>query len=314
MSGFDAGWLALREPFDAAARDRTLAARFIETVSALAARPVAARARTAAPSWRPHACRIVDLAAGTGANLRVLAPQIPGDQDWLLVDHDPALIAAQADALGRWARAHGWTCTVAGGGLSIDTGAAQWRVRARRLDLQQSLDRLELDAFDGVTTTAFLDLVSSDWLDRLSDRIAGASLPLLATLTVDGRREWQPGADGDAAIGAAFECHQRGDKGFGASLGVAAVDALAARLGARGCTVETACADWNIGAGNGATDQDMLLRLIDDTAGAALDAQPGSAAVFEAWAALRRRQVAAGEASLCVGHRDLLALPRGAAA
>jgi hypothetical protein len=329
MSGFDAGWLALREPFDAAARDRTLATRFIAAVAAHASLPGASRVRSRAPSWRPDACRIVDLAAGTGANRRVLAPQLSGHQDWLLVDHDPGLIATQADALGRWARANGWHCAVAEGGLVIDAGGAQWRVRARRLDLQGSLDQLDLASFDGVTTTAFLDLVSAAWLDRLSDRIARAALPLLATLSVDGRRDWQPASDGDAAIALAFERHQQGDKGFGASLGGAAVDGLRATLEARGYLVATARADWRIGVGSGidvgvgdgtgegtgdgagdpTTRRDMLLRLIGETAAVALEVEPARAAAFEAWAMLRRSQVASGALSLLIGHQDLLALP-----
>src|SRR5262245_23237889 len=91
MSGFDASWLARREPFDIAARDAALARRFAVALG---------------EGDRPR--RIVDLAAGTGASFRALAPQIEGEQDWLLVDHDPLLIAAQRDAISRWAQQHGW--------------------------------------------------------------------------------------------------------------------------------------------------------------------------------------------------------------
>ena len=315
MSGFDADWLALREPFDAAARDGVLAQRFIDAVVARASMrttgsaPHAASPAGAGPTaWRPGAARMVDLAAGAGANLRVLAPQMPGDQDWLLVDHDPQLIAAQAGALGRWAGAQGWHCSVAAGGLLIDTGRAQWRVRARRLDLQASFDQLHLGSFDGVTTTAFLDLVSDAWLDRLADRIAAAALPLLATLTVDGRREWQPPADGDAAITAAFERHQRGDKGFGASVGPAAAGVLLAKLDARGYRTQSARSDWRIEAGQAG----MLLRMVDECAAVAdstLSAEGALADSVNQWAMLRRRQVAAGLLTLQVGHRDVVALP-----
>ncbi len=318
MSGFDAGWLALREPFDAAARDGRLARCFIEAVVARAGLRTAARGSTggtaagARPSsWRPGASRIVDLAAGTGANLRVLAPQVPGDQDWLLVDHDPELIAAQASALGRWANDRGWQCRVAEGGLLIDTGDAHWRVRARRLDLQASFDQLHLGSFDGVTTTAFLDLVSDAWLDRFADRIVTAAVPLLATLTVDGRRDWQPRAEGDAAIGAAFERHQQGDKGFGASLGPAAVDALLAKLDERGYRTEPARSDWRIEAGQAG----MLLRMVDECAAVASAVLSVEAAPVDQvdqanqWTLLRRQQVAEGTLTLQVGHRDMVALP-----
>ena len=313
MSGFDAGWLALREPFDAAARDGALAARFIEAVVVRAARHRPSNTSTRPSSWRPHACRLVDLAAGTGANLRVLAPLVPGDQDWLLVDHDPELIAAQARELGRWAASNGWNCSFAEGGLVIDTGRAQWRVRARRLDLQGSFEQLALGSFDGVTTTAFLDLVSEAWLGRLADAIARAAVPLLATLTVDGRREWTPAADGDAAIAAAFERHQQGDKGFGASLGVAAADSLQAMFDARGCPTGMATADWRVNRDSGAQGRAMLLRMVEESAAVAREVEPAAAAMFDEWTALRRSQAALDQLSLCVGHRDLLVLPGSAA-
>ena len=311
MSGFDANWLALREPFDAAARDGVLAARFIAAVVERAAQRNRMPAVSTRVSWRPQACRLVDLAAGAGSNLRVLAPLVPGDQDWLLVDHDPELIAAQARELGRWAASRGWRCSVAEGGLVIDTGQAQWRVRARRLDLQGAFDQVQLGSFDGVTTTAFLDLVSEAWLERLADRVVAAAVPLLATLTVDGRREWQPASDGDGAIAAAFEQHQQGDKGFGASLGAAAADSLRAMLDSRGCLTGIAQADWRVDRGGGTQAQAMLLRMVDESAAVAREVDPAAAEMFDHWAALRRSQASAGALSLQVGHQDLLALPGG---
>ncbi|MDA0675619.1 MAG: class I SAM-dependent methyltransferase [Proteobacteria bacterium] len=72
--GFDAAWLALREPADAAARDAALARRL----------------RAHGPADGPW--RIVDLGAGTGANRRWLAPRLGGRQRWTLVDNDPLLL------------------------------------------------------------------------------------------------------------------------------------------------------------------------------------------------------------------------------
>ena len=69
-----ADWLALREPFDAAARSDALT------------RAVAA----ALPRDRP--LKIVDLGAGRGSNARYLAGRLPMPQEWLLVDEDAALL------------------------------------------------------------------------------------------------------------------------------------------------------------------------------------------------------------------------------
>jgi hypothetical protein len=70
-----ADWLALREPFDAAARSDALT------------RAIAA----ALPRDRP--LKAVDLGAGRGSNARYLAGRLPQPQEWLLVDEDARLLA-----------------------------------------------------------------------------------------------------------------------------------------------------------------------------------------------------------------------------
>src|SRR5262245_50976271 len=69
------GWLALREPADAAARSSSLLSHLAEGL----------------PDDRP--LRIVDLGSGTGSNIRYLSPRLPHPQDWLAVDRDAALLA-----------------------------------------------------------------------------------------------------------------------------------------------------------------------------------------------------------------------------
>ena len=151
MSGFAADWLQRREPFDAAARNRDLARRFGAVLG----------------DGQSGPRRIIDLAAGSGANFRALAPLIGGDQDWLLVDHDPLLMAAQAVEIARWSKREGWRCLDIDGGVSVETGAARWRTRTHRLDLANDLEQIDFADCDGVTTAAFLDLVSAAWLERL---------------------------------------------------------------------------------------------------------------------------------------------------
>ena len=290
MNGFAAEWLQRREPFDAAARDQDLARRFGAALGDVKSGPR----------------RIVDLAAGSGANFRALAPLVGGDQDWLLVDHDPRLIAAQTAEIARWAQREGWYFQTSDDRVLVETGAARWRVRARRLDLAQFLEQIDLAACDGVTTTAFLDLVSAAWLDRLCGFLTRAGRPLLATLTVDGRRAWHPALPADARIQAAFQRHQSGDKGFGPALGSKAAPWLADRFAAQGYAVMTARSDWRISAEH----CDMLLQMVGESATVAREAEPAAAALFADWSALRKAQIEDGLLALDVGHLDLLAVPR----
>ncbi len=272
MSGFDAAWLALREPADAAARSVALEAALAR---ALAGRNVA--------------LGCVDLACGAGANLRRLAPRLPGPQRWRLVDADPALLA---EARRRCA------------GLRAADGAA-----VEVEFVEADLATMDLDACCAgaalVTASALLDLVSADWLDRLAAAVARARAVALFALDYDGRRRCEPADPDDACVHAAFDVHQRRDKGFGPALGPAATAHAARVLRERGYRVERACADWRLGAGEAA----LQAELLRGWARAAAEAAPETRGRIEAWLARRLAQLESGGLRLTVGHEDLLAAP-----
>ena len=72
MSGFSASWLALREPYDVAARNREV----LDTMAAAFA------------GVAPLA--VTDLGCGTGSTLRAISPLLPASQSWRLADNDEA--------------------------------------------------------------------------------------------------------------------------------------------------------------------------------------------------------------------------------
>ena len=80
MTGFKRDWLAMREPYDHAARDPRLVDRFEEWLSAF-----------------PDA-EIMDLGCGTGSNLRYLTARMKRSRHWRLVDHDGVLLGALKQA------------------------------------------------------------------------------------------------------------------------------------------------------------------------------------------------------------------------
>ena len=77
MSSFSAEWLAAREPHDAAARA-------VELVGLLRARELMTQTGSGTPDAVARA--IVDLGAGSGANLRWLLPRLGGVQAWQLIE------------------------------------------------------------------------------------------------------------------------------------------------------------------------------------------------------------------------------------
>jgi SAM-dependent methyltransferase len=280
VSAFEAGWLALREPYDHAARSAGLADRF-------------ARAIGKAPY-------VLDLGCGAGSNLRYLAPRIPGPQRWLCVDHNPALLDAARAAVSDWGVTRGRRRRGAGNGLILTRPEGEIAVEFALGDLAR--DGLpEQGGATGLTGSALLDLTSAAWLAALANRYR--SSPVLMALSFDGRLVFEPAAPEDRAIRERFVAHQRTDKGFGPALGPDAVLQLADLLEAQGCKVALEPSDWRLGAQDRALLEATVQGIIDAAREMAHD--PG----LERWATLRRQQLAAGGLRLTVGHLDLLALP-----
>lgn len=115
MSDFSDHWLALRAPADGRARATRLLA------------PLRA-------GWQ-GVRRIIDLGAGTGANLRYLAPRLGGTQHWRCVDHDRQLLACLPERTADWATRAGYRLTRRGQRLQIKGPDWRCRVVTRCLDL-----------------------------------------------------------------------------------------------------------------------------------------------------------------------------------
>ncbi|HZA67144.1 MAG TPA: hypothetical protein VE592_09340 [Geminicoccaceae bacterium] len=279
MSAFEIDWLALREPYDHAARSAALADRFAAAVGA-------------APS-------LIDLGCGTGSNLRYLAPRIRGPQRWQCVDHDPALLDAARAALQDWCARRGWPCRSCCGDLILARPGGDIRVEFGQLDLAR--DGLPARAGAGLTGSALLDLTSAAWLEELVAWCGDA--PLLITLSFDGRLAFEPAMPEDAEVRRRFIAHQRTDKGFGKALGPDAAPYLAERLRARARAVTLEPADWRLGPG----DVPLIRATLAGIVAAAREVRDDPD--LERWASLRRHQLAAGNLRLTIGHLDLLALP-----
>ncbi|MFT3816152.1 MAG: hypothetical protein QM750_00740 [Rubrivivax sp.] len=271
MSGFSAEWLALRESADTRARPISLAG----LAAALAVK---------------RGGRIIDLGSGSGSLPRYLAPLLPSPCDWLLVDDALTLLDEAARR-----------CRDLPGIATLTT---------LRTDLAADLSFIGERPTALVTASALLDLVSDAWLARLVAACVAADVPLMATLTYDGRIEIDPPLPDDVPIIALVNEHQRGDKGFGAALGPAASSCAAERFRAAGYRVTTARSDWQLGADDAA----MIGSLFEGWTAAAAEIAPAELARLAHWLAQRRELLAAGRLSVSVGHEDLLAVPRRAQA
>jgi hypothetical protein len=207
MSGFSAAWLALREPYDLAARNATV-------LDAVAAHVI-----------EQPSIGVVDLACGTGATLRAIGPHLPPQQSWRLVDNDLGLLA-KASVLGR---------------------PPHLTVITKPVDLVRDLELALQGPLDLIAASALLDLVSAEWLDRLIVEAAARRLPVYAALTYDGRTTPEPDCVLDIEVLAGFNADQRSDKGFGPALGPTAAARAIERFEQLGYTVVQGRSDWVFG-------------------------------------------------------------------
>jgi hypothetical protein len=261
MGDFSAAWLRLREPVDHAARSVALTREVLRALS----------------SDRPQ---ILDLACGTGSNLRYLGGQISRlDPDWLLVDHDPSL-------------------------LGLVPPAPNVRV------IEHDLTSLDDHLFEGrslVTASALLDLVSEPWLRALASRCRAHRSAALFALTYDGRMAFEPAEPEDALIRDLVNLHQGSDKGFGPALGPAAASAAADLFQSMGYVVRTAASDWSLSRLS--APDELQEQLIEGWAEAANVIARDQRAAIDGWRVRRLDHVANGRSLVTVGHQDLAAVP-----
>jgi len=265
------GWLDLREPADAAARSGELADRL----------------RRHLPKVGPWV--IHDLACGTGAMGRWLAPLLPGPQLWVLHDRDADLLeVAAADLPGPAAD---------GSPVAVETSLS---------DVTR-LEAAELFGASLVTASALLDLLTEDELVGLVELLAAVGPPALLTLSVTGRVRLAPRDPLDARVVAAFNAHQRRTTWSGRLLGPDAVARAVDEFRRRGAEVVVRPSLWRLGPG----EAELAAEWFSGWLGAACEQDAALAAEAGAYERTRLAQASAGQLAVTVDHADLLVLPGG---
>lgn len=262
-------WLAEREPADAAAR----AGALVDEV------------RHALPADRPLV--IYDLGCGTGATLRWLAPQLPGPQHWIGYDLDADLLASVNAAPG----------PVAADGSPVTT-------ETRCRDVTR-LDSCDLTNATLITSSALLDLLTAEELDRLVCLCASARCPVLITLTVTGAVQLWPRHPLDDPVAAAFNGHQRRTIEGRRLLGPDAADAAARRFTELDRDVMGCASPWRLGPAT----RELTSAWFTGWLAAACEQDPHLVTETRNYARVRLADASAGRLRVLVHHRDLLVRP-----
>lgn len=298
MGDFSAEWLTLREPADRKARSS------VEWLAPLIARLEAAQAARAQP------LDMLDLGAGTGANVRLLAPLVPGAQRWCLVDRDVDLLRQVPKYIAAWALDRGAIVSGEASSLTARGPGLDCNFRTRAADLSRLADDAVFGPlFQGrtlVTASALLDLVSERWLETLVNRCAAVGAAVLFALTYDGRMTCIPEDPDDEWIRSLVNRHQQTNKGFGRALGPNAVPSALRLFVAADYVVTSVATDWVL------TPADAALQraLLEGWAAAAGELVRGDDSRVREWLSHRLAHLEASRSSLVVGHQDLAGWPR----
>ena len=262
-------WLELREAADSSARAPELVGRLCRRIAAEA-------------GWSIH-----DLACGSGAMGRWLAPLLPGPQHWVLHDRDADLLAIAATNVP---------------GPAADGNDVMVETRV------SDVTRLTPDDLAGttlVTASALLDLLTWDELTRLIHACSGAGCPVLFALSVTGRVQLLPPDPLDARISAAFNAHQRRRTARGRLLGPDAVEAAVEGFRRLGAEVVVRPSPWCLGP----AESDLAVEWVTGWIDAACEQEAELAPDAELYRRRRLREAAAGSLAVTVAHADLLVLP-----
>jgi len=201
-------WLGLREQADFAARSEPLTRALADGMPA------------------GEAVRVLDLATGTGSNIRYLMNRLPGRQRWLAVDRSPALLAELHDRMS-----------------SLDC-----EIETRQMDLGTLDDPGIFAGRHLVTASALLDLVSAEWLRALAEHCRAAGAAALFTITYNGRSSCAPAEPEDDMVRDLMNRHQKTDKGLGGpALGPDAVSCAEQQFAEAGYRVRREPSDWTLG-------------------------------------------------------------------
>lgn len=281
-------WLQLREAADWEARSSRLVQQVVNTMAL------------------DGSIQVLDLATGTGSNVRYLAVRLPGRQRWLVVDRSPDLLALVTDRTAAWAAARGYRCDSLATGLRVRHDSLNCEIETRQRDLCNLDDATMFAGRHLITASALLDLVSESWLQSLALHCRDAGAAALFALTYNGESSCSPVEPEDELVRELLNRHQHTDKGLGGvAAGPDAVRCAKRCFNEVGYEVRVEPTDWNIGPAHA----DMQRYLVRDWASAAGELAPDLQPRITGWRDRRLAHIDAGRSRIIVRHHDLGAWP-----
>ncbi len=146
--------------------------------------------------------------------------------------------------------------------------------------------------------SAFLDLVSEAYINRLAKAVAARRAAFYAALTHNGLQRWNPHRPADNQMASAFHRHQMRDKGFGPAAGPLAASLVADAFRLNGYLVLEGESPWRLER----NDRMLVDELVRGHAVAVTETGAVDAKTVVAWVSVPRT-------GALVGHTDTFAVP-----
>lgn len=268
-------WHAIRERLDARFRSQRLAEEFCRGLE--------------------NDCVVLDLASGTGNNLRYLQPWLPPNCCRVRVDCDREL-------LDQYLHSTNPIPTAVGGEAARDIQCV--------VDLASNFRRLPNQVDTVIVCNAFFDIASRDWSSALFQHLNARRV--LISMSLSGAITWHPHSPVDEQIAALQRVHQTSDQGFGEAMGPETPEHLVQVFADQVYQVSVAASDWKL---DSETENDVCRMLVHgiarrvrgilqrDSGMQRIDSQ-----ILDHWESERLQQIASECLRVVVPHQDILAM------
>lgn len=286
IPSFENSWLDLRYPFDVEARHSGIEAHFL--------------------SLLPHkkVVSLVDIGSGIGANCRYFMDIIPCDQQWLLVERDPALSATSSTYLQLCAEKKGWKSRSTDNQLFLESADKKIEVRFLSEDILSW--NPEYGQFDAITANALFDIFTESQLREFLEAYASLEIPLLATLNYVGMHIASRHTDSSQIIDW-YEDHMHLEHPTGKRLGKHCSLYLQQALSEKGRKYFIGESNWLIPSEKQAM-QHALLGFMEEAI-PELPLRKEELLQFQNWLTLQKSESISSQREMMVFHQDILAFP-----
>lgn len=197
---FATDWLHERYRFDVAARNPEVEAACLQYFA------------------QQDAINIIDIGAGTGANVVYLAEKLPQSQQWALVELNPTLLKYARARLTTWAIAKGYSVTETGNSLRLKRESKHIALHFIKGSFLELPKLLQLKDYHLVTASAVFDLLSKEMLQTLVQTFHKNRLAFLTTLNYESM-SYLPTDAADEYWIDLYEAHMQRQQAFGQALG-----------------------------------------------------------------------------------------------